>query len=327
MLTKVKVRGVAVAILIGAAASSVAISGKPRMVRVLDDGSTYETTQNNGGGRGSPKASQPTEPAPPEGDPIGDVKVDPPTQDTGYVTTLSPTYTPDELNWAGRPWRVNTSSTDFPDLPYSLMRSKNWNRLRFEVRADEPTTSSKAIKRRAELSGSVYGDKTRLPMGKSLWGAFSTIQHPWSDPEGMRKTYGMVFGQIHMGSKVGGSPALAFRRLHNGRFRITTRGEFDDGGSTRFEGDLSWGQAHDIVYNVTLDPKAARLRVWVDRQLIVNLRDVSIGHSIGDSYWNVGVYAPGGVTNPVIAELANHVYPAAFDLSARTTQSPPWPQD
>ena len=299
-----------------------------RMIKVSPDGSTRDVTQGGetrGRGRRSRDNSEDGSGVNDgSGSGSGDTESVP---HLTYYPTIDPTYTAAQINWAGRPWRVNSAATDHPDLPHSLQRSANWERLRFEVRESDPSMGSKPEKRRSELSGSIYGDDTRLPNGEVLWGAFSTLHHPWDDPEGMLSTYGAVFGQIHIGSEVGGSPALAFRRKKNGLFRITTRGELDDGGSVRYEQPLSWGVPHDIVYRVVLHPYNGSLRIWLDGVQIVNISEVSIGHSKADSYWNVGVYSPGGVTSPVIMELANHVYPGRTSLLTRTSQPPAWPND
>ena len=248
-----------------------------------------------------------------------------PTTDTtsAYLTTLSPTYTPGELSWTGRKWRVNSAATRYTNMDHSLQRSSSWSKLRFEVRRDDPAMESNIEKRRAELSGSVYGDKTRLPNGVSLWGAFSTIHHSWADPEGMKNTWGGVYGQIHMGSP-GGNPALAFRRRQNGRFLITSRSEFEASSVSRYEADLSWDVPHDIVYNVVLHPTNGRLRVWIDGRMVVDYTG-GIGHSAADHYWNFGLYFSKNVTSPAIAEYANHVYPATTSLSTRVTSRPAWP--
>jgi len=103
------------------------------------------------------------------------------------------------------------------------------SRARFEVRPG-PTDrrqDDRAGILRSELSGSLKGDRTRLPNGVPLWGAFSFIHHRWSDRAGMANTTGGVHGQVHIGQSFGGSPALAFRRDPKGNFLITTRGESD----------------------------------------------------------------------------------------------------
>jgi hypothetical protein len=242
---------------------------------------------------------------------------------SGYVSTVAPTYTPAELSWAWGTWRVNFGATRYAGMEHSIQRSSSWNKVRFEVRRDDPPKESDIEKRRAELSGKVAGDNTRLLNGVSLWGGFSTIHHSWADPEGMKSTWGGVYGQIHMGLP-GGSPALAFRRKHNGRFSISTRSEFETASVTRYESDLSWNAPHDIVYNVILHPTNGRLKVWVDGRMVVDYTG-GIGHSAGDHFWNFGVYFPKNVTSPAIAEYANHVYPSTTSLSTRITTRPAWP--
>jgi hypothetical protein len=253
------------------------------------------------------------------------------TVDTGYYPTLSPTYTPAEISWANRKWRVNAGATWTTNMGRSVRLSQSGARIRFQINdttydhaANEETT-----KRRAEISGSIYGDSTRLPNGQSLWGAFSTRHAAWADPAGMKLLKGGVYGQIHMGNTFGGSPAVAFRRKADGKFRITTRGEFDpvSTGTVRYEGLLSFDQVHDIVYNTVLHPTAGSLKVWIDGVQVVNVSNVSIGHSSAESYWAFGAYFAGGVTSPVIAEYANHVYPAGTNLSTRISSRPAWPSN
>lgn len=246
-----------------------------------------------------------------------------------FLPTISPDLTPKELNFAGRKWRVNSGATFVTGMGHSVQRGQEWQKIRFEVRntADDNSSADADNIRRAELSGSIYGDPTRLPNGTSLWGAFSTKHHSWADPVGMRALKGGVYGQIHIGSKFGGSPAVAFRRKDDGAFRVTTRGEFDTGGSIRYEGPLSFDQVHDIVYNVVLHPTAGKLRVWVDGTKIVDISNVSIGSSYADSYWAFGAYFAGGVTSPVIAEYANMTYPGTTSLLTRTTSRPAWPSN
>lgn len=249
------------------------------------------------------------------------------TVDTAYYPTLSPTYTPTQISWGNRNWRVNSGATYIGNMGHSVRLGKSGNRIRIEIRntTSDKTASDSSKVRRAELSGSLYGDSTRLPNGQSLWGAFSTKHASWADPVGMKALTGGVYGQIHIGSTFGGSPALAFRRKSDGRFRITTRGEFDTAGKIRYEGALSFDEPHDIVYNVVLHPLTGSLKVWIDGTQVVNVANVSIGHSNAESYWNFGTYFSGGITTPVVAEYANHVYPAGTSLSARVSNRPAWP--
>lgn len=243
-----------------------------------------------------------------------------------YVPTLVNGVTPPTLRWAGRIWRVNSGAIEVPNMAYSIRISPDAQRIRFELRNTENDRGAreKLRTRRAELSGSLYGDKRRLPNGKSLWGAHAFIHHRWADPEGMKHLWGGVFGQIHMGSKFGGSPALAFRRAGDGQFTITTRGEFDPSGTVRYRGPVSFDDVHDLVYNVVLHPTDGRLKVWLDGRQIVAVERASIGHSNAESYWNFGLYFAGGVTSPVVAEYGNHVYPGEAGLEGRTRSPPPW---
>ncbi len=285
---------------------------KPRRIKVSDDGVGTEV-------RSAPTPSTSTDSA-------GTSTSSSETLGGNYYPTLSPTYTPAELSFAGRRWRTNMGASWVPDMPHSVRLSSEGNRVRFEVRntANDRSINDPSDKRRAELSGSLYGDSTRLPNGQSLWGAFSTIHAPWADPAGMSKLTGGVYGQIHMGT-FGGSPAVAFRRRQDGTFRITTRGEFNTAGTTRYQAPLSFGEVHDIVYNVVLHPTAGSLKVWVDGRQVVNVANVSIGSSKGGSYWAFGAYFAGGVTSPVVAEYANQVYPSTTSLSGRVTGRPAWP--
>ncbi|MDZ4306605.1 hypothetical protein [Allopontixanthobacter sp.] len=216
----------------------------------------------------------------------------------------APVYAPivkiDERHarWADRKWRVNTKRQ-----PHSLQVTAD--RARFEIRPEDFLDGSKP---RSELSGSIYGDDTRLPNGVLLRGGFTLNAHAWGSD--MSKTWGGVYGQIHIGSKVGGSPALSFRRDQDGDFKVATRGEKDLGGTTQWKGPLPFDEEHDIVYCVKLHPTEAELRVWIDREPVLDLTGVSIGHSIADAYWALGLYFSGGITGPIVAEYSEHTYPS-----------------
>ncbi|MGZ2411659.1 polysaccharide lyase-like protein [Sphingomonas sp. F9_3S_D5_B_2] len=244
--------------------------------------------------------------------------------DHGYESTLVDGLTPPSIMWSGRKWRCNMGSTWHPGMDYCLRR--DGGRARFEVRPTpfDRGQSESQQKRRSELSGSVYGDKTRLPNGVPLWGAFSFIHHRWADPTGMADLDGAVHGQIHMGSKFGGSPALAFRRNGRGQFVITTRGEFEPDTTSRWRASLSFDEVHDLVYRVILDEAAGALDVWIDGKKVLEVGSASIGSHFAESYWNVGCYCSSGVTCPVVAEYSNHVYPGPRDLTDRTQRRPPW---
>lgn len=245
-----------------------------------------------------------------------------------YNSTLVSGLTPSPYFWAGRKWRPNMGSTWYPNMDYSFRVTQN--RARFELRktSHDHAQNEESTKYRTEISGSLYGDPTRLPNGVPLWGAMSFIHHHWDDPVGMAALYGGVHGQIHIGSTFGGSPAVAFRRHKSGELQITTRGELDSSGSgtVRYRGACAFDQVHDLVYVVVLHPTNGSLTVWLDRKKIVDVKGVSIGTHYAESYWNVGCYYSGGVTCPVIAEYANHVYPASTSLSSRTTTTPLWPR-
>jgi hypothetical protein len=140
----------------------------------------------------------------------------------------------------------------------------------------------------------------------------------------MARGWGGVHGQIHMG-KFGGSPAVAFRRTRDGRMLITTRGEFDDENRKRWMGPVSFGERHDLVYRVLLHPTDGELDVWLDGRQVVGVRQASIGSQVGGSYWCLGCYYSGGITCPVVAEFANHIFPSPGALETRIAAPPAWP--
>ena len=201
-------------------------------------------------------------------------------------------------------------------------------KARFEIRdtLDDRRAKDPPIKRRSELSGSLPGNRERLPNGVPLWGALSFIHHRWADPAGMATRTGGVHGQIHAGNTFGGSPALAFRRNNRGEFTVTTRGEYDPKSRVRYLDALSFDQAHDLVYNIVLHPTDGALAVWLDGRQIIDVRGQSIGTRHAESLWAVGCYYAGGATCPVVAEFANHRYPAQLNLSDRIRARPAWPE-
>lgn len=237
-----------------------------------------------------------------------------------YRTSLVDGYTPKRIDWGGYRWSADMGSTWNAGMDHSFRHSEDL--ARFEIR---PTPRDRAEgdgpnKRRSEL----HCTKSRLPNGVALWGAMSFNHHAWSDPAGMAQSWGGVHGQIHMG-KFGGSPALAFRRMRDGRFLVTTRGEFDNGNNKRWMAPVSFNQPHDLVYRVLLHPSEGELDVWLDGKRVLSVDRASIGSRQGGSYWCVGCYYSGGISCPVVAEFANHEFPSPRDLSGRITRPPAWP--
>lgn len=238
----------------------------------------------------------------------------------GYRSSLVDGYTPKRVDWDGYRWSADMGSTWIAGMEHSFQPAQD--RARFEI---QPTPRDRAAgdapdKRRSEL----HCTRNRLPNGVPLWGAMSFIHHSWSDPEGMAKGWGGVHGQIHMG-KFGGSPALAFRRTRDGRFLVTTRGQFDDGNNRRWMAPVSFDEAHDLVYRVILHPSSGELDVWLDGKHVFELRGASIGSQVGGSYWCLGCYYSGGISCPVVAEFANHAFPSTEDLSTRASAPLEWP--
>lgn len=240
---------------------------------------------------------------------------------SNYHSTLVNGLTPRRIAWNGREWLCDAGSTWHPGMDYALRLTPA--KARFEVRDTEfdRSEADPPRKRRAEL----HCPEARLPNDVPLWGAMSFIHHSWDDPAGMSALEGGVHGQMHIGSSFGGSPAMAFRRDKNGNFRITTRGELEPKNTTRFDFPLPFNAVHDLVYSVVLSPNNGSLLVWLDGQQVVNLRGASIGSHYAECYWNIGCYYGGGVTCPVIAEFANHVYPGPASLAGRISAPPRWP--
>ena len=245
------------------------------------------------------------------------------TTNTAYYSTLVNGYTPYSKNsWADlTDWTVGAGSTWNSGMDHSVRMSSGKKSLRVELRNTEKDKADgdKTGCRRAELKGSDH----KLPNGIPLWGAFSFIHHPWSDPAGMATKTGGVHGQLHMGP-FGGSPAVAFRRHKNGNFRVTTRGEFNTGGTVRYDKPLSFGVVHDIVYRAVMHPTGGELTVWLNGVKIVDIKGQPIGSNRADYHWNIGAYYSGGITCPVVAEYSSHVYPWPGDLSTRIANRPHW---
>lgn len=243
-----------------------------------------------------------------------------------YRSTLVDGFTPATLRWEGRSWRCNMGSTWQPGMEHCLRLTSRT--ARFEIR-DSPNDHSKADKahkRRSELSGKLPRSPALLPNDVVLWSAMSFIHHAWDDPVGMAGLMGGVYGQIHMGRGFGGSPAVAFRRLANGQFAVTTRGQQATESKRHFIGPLAFGSVHDLVYRVILHPENGSLAVWLDGHKIVDVKRASIGSGYADSHWNIGCYFAGGVTCPVVAEYANVIYPGTTSLGRRITGPAAWPR-
>lgn len=113
----------------------------PRHIKVAADGTSADVTTTatvSAGAAGSSGASAGTT--------------------TGYLSTLNPVYTPSELPFAARRWRVNAGSVDTPNLDYAVRLSSTGSKLRVEIRnspADNSPNDSASV-RRSELSGSLY---------------------------------------------------------------------------------------------------------------------------------------------------------------------------
>lgn len=246
--------------------------------------------------------------------------LDKPGPSSAYRSSLVDGYTPKRIDWDGYRWSADMGSTWNAGMDHCFQHGEDM--ARFEIR---PTSRDRAEKdgpnkRRSEL----HCTRNRLPNGTPLWGAMSFNHQRWSDPTGMARGWGGVHGQIHMG-KFGGSPAVAFRRTREGRFLVTTRGEFDDRNNKRWMAPVSFDEVHNLVYRVLLHPTEGELDVWLDGRHVVNVASASIGSHRGGSYWCIGCYYSGGISCPVVAEVANHIFPSSRDLSARIAAPPPWP--
>lgn len=238
-----------------------------------------------------------------------------------YGSTLVNGFTPGHVAWNGHKWRCAMGSTWNPGMDHSLRLTPE--RARFEIRENGPDRGPRDDdrKRRSELR---VPKSPRLPNAVPLWGAMSFVHHQWEDPAGMAGNWGGVHGQLHIGSKFGGSPAVAFRRTRRGAFAVTTRGENDPDGSRRYEGPLPFDQLHNLVYRVVLDAADGALIVWLNGEPVLNVRGVSIGTSHAECYWSIGCYYAGGVTCPVVAEYGDHIYPGLADLTDRIRFKPDW---
>ena len=238
-----------------------------------------------------------------------------------YRSTLVDGLTPGHIDWNGRKWRCAMGSTWNKGMDHSLRLAPG--RARFEIREGKENRgpADDAKKRRSEIR---FPKSPRLPNDVPLWGAMSFVHHQWDDPAGMAGNWGGVHGQLHIGSKFGGSPAVAFRRTRRGAFAITTRGERDPEGSRRYERPLPFDAVHSLVYRVVLSPTNGALRVWLNGDSVLDLRGVSIGSEDAGCYWSIGCYYSGGISCPIVAEYGDHIYPGLVDLSGRIRFRPDW---
>jgi hypothetical protein len=237
----------------------------------------------------------------------------------GYQSTLVNGYTPQFPTWQGLMWSADMGSTWNKNMNYCWQATTQ--RSRFEVHNSpyDRAQDDDVYKRRSEL----HANKNPVPNNTSLWGAFSFIDQPWSDPLGMSKTTGGSLVQMH--GPDGGSPPIAFRRWGTGHFVVTTVGDLDSNNHKRYDAPLSFNTMHDLVYRCVLSPNAGQLDVWLDGKQIVSLKNQSIGFSKSGCYICMGPYFPSGVTCPVVVEYGNWARPGTASLSSRISHRPVWP--
>lgn len=237
-----------------------------------------------------------------------------------YNSTLISGFTPKYPAWFGQKWTAAMGATWYPNMPHSWRVTTNKSRFELHNTVDDRGQNDPSTKRRTEL----HDKKHLLTNGISYWGAYSSIDHSWSDPVGMQSTTGGAHFQMHM--PAGGSPAFAFRRDKYGNFLITTNGDNDPiNNHARYNGPLSFAQVHDIVYRCVIHPTNGELDVWLDRKLILSLRNISLGTSTSGCYPCYGLYYADGCTCNIVAEHANIAFPSTTSLTGRTTSSPSWP--
>lgn len=244
-----------------------------------------------------------------------------------YYTALgSPTFLASSgYEWGGLTWsNVAGGPTYVAGMSHSIKTTSNDSRIRFELQntsSDRPSGDTDPG-RRIEIGT----DGTLLSNGVELWGAFSSKDTAWPDPAGQLAIGGLghPFFQIHFGSG-GGSPALAFRRGPDGNLKITTRGDNDLPGTTRYDSALSFDAVHDFVYRLTLSPTAGAVQVWVDGTSLINLTGISMGAAAADHYWRIGLYYAAGIAGTVVNERANIANLSTTSLASRPASPPAWP--
>lgn len=247
--------------------------------------------------------------------------------DEAYYSALgAPTFIANSgFEWGGLTWPTITGGPTYvAGMSHSIKTTANDSRIRFEL---QNTSNDKAAgdtdpARRIEIGT----DGTLLPNGVELWGAFSSKDTAWPDPAAQLAIGGLghPFFQIHYGSG-GGSPALAFRRGPDGNLKITTRGDSDLPGTTRYDAALSFDAVHDFVYRLTLSPTVGALQVWVDGTSILNLTGISMGAAAADHYWRIGLYYAAGIAGTVVNERANIANLSTTSLASRPASPPAWP--
>lgn len=240
---------------------------------------------------------------------------------SAYGSTLVNGYTPKYPTWLGQTWAADMGSTWNPNMDHCWRSGFAKSRFELHNTTADRSSADPSTKRRTEL----HDKKHLLANGVEYWGAYSFIDHSWSDPAGMNtKTTGGAHFQMHM--PAGGSPAFAFRRYKDGTFQITTCGDNDPvNNHKRYSQVLSFDAVHDIVYRCVIHPTAGQLDVWLDGKQVLSLRNQSIGTSSSGCYPCHGLYYGGGVTCTIVSERGNIAAPTTVNLSARIANAPAWP--
>jgi hypothetical protein len=213
-------------------------------------------------------------------------------------------------------WTAAMGSVCNPHMPYAW-RTASGGRHRFEIHnttSDRGCFGDPSTKRRSELHR-----KKTYPFGVVHWGAFA-FKDQWSDPAGMkaRGKAGTII-QMHSSS---GSPTFAFRRIGDGRLRITTTQSGDN--KTRYTSAAApaFNVPHDVVYRFKIGTRG-ELDVWLDGKQVLKFRGV-VGRDNNNSYWCFGPYFASGMTGVIVQEFAHQVYPQTASLGARIAAPPGW---
>ena len=263
---------------------------------------------------------------------IGSTGPLPPADNTFYTTLASNNRLPPTsvaLDWDGVGWQVNGGPTWVDNMDHSIKWSGKKQRIRFQLNNTENDKSSSdgAGVRRCE-----FDPNTTITNAAERWMAFSVVPEAYTDPAGMNAlgtAVTAVLTQIHFGT-LGGSPAFAIRRKHNGDLSVTTRGQGEPSSVERFSGALAsypMGYVEDWVVKFTLHATAGAVQVWRNGVELVNLTGFPLSEGDGTAYAKMGVYCSGGIAGQVAAQFANRVQPQAGSLASRVTSAPAWPQD